>query len=56
MEVKYNNSQTLPSADCGSRHELLMTMIKFKHRKLEKKLRPLRFDVYKIPEEYGVEV
>uniref|UniRef100_A0A0B7B9F6 Uncharacterized protein n=1 Tax=Arion vulgaris TaxID=1028688 RepID=A0A0B7B9F6_9EUPU len=33
-----------------------MAMIKFKLRKLEKKLKPVRFDANKITEEYGVEV
>ena len=50
------NAKTYPGADCGSDHELLIATIKIKLRKIKKPTAPLRFDLTKIPEEYGVEI
>ena len=50
------NVKTYPGADCGSDHELLVTTIKMKMRKIKKPAAPIRFDLTNIPEQYGVEI
>ena len=50
------NAKTYPGADCGSDHELLVATIEMKMRKTRKAAAPVRFDLTKIPEEYGIEV
>ena len=43
-------------ADCGSDHELLVTKIRLKLKKVGKTTRPLRYDLSQIPYDYTVEV
>ena len=50
------NAKTYPGADCGSDHELLIATIQIKKRKIKKPTAPIRFNLTKIPQEYGVEV
>ena len=52
MERLYTVS--IPGADCGSDHELLIA--KFRIEKLGKSTRPFRYDINQIPYEYTVEV
>ena len=51
-----HNAKTYPGADCGSDHELLVATIKMKMRKVKRSTAPIRFDLTKIPEEYGIEI
>ena len=46
------SSKTIPGADCGSDHELLITKFRLKL----KTIRPLRYDLNQIPYDYTVEV
>ena len=50
------NAKTYPGADCGSDHELLVATIQMKMRKIKKPTAPIRFDLSKIPEDYGIEI
>ena len=43
-------------ADCGSDHELLIANIRMKLKKVEKTIRPFRYDLNQIPYDYRVEV
>ena len=45
-----------PGADCGSDHELLITKFRLKLKKVEKTIRPFRYDLNQIPYDYIVEV
>ena len=42
--------------DCGSDHELLITIFIFKLKKIGKTTRPFRYDLNQIPYDYTVEV
>ena len=46
------SAKTIPGADCGSDHELLITKFRLKL----KTIRPLRYDLNQIPYDYTVEV
>ena len=50
------NAKVYPGADCGSDHELLVASIEMKMRKVKKPAAPIRFDLTKIPNEFGIEV
>ena len=43
-------------ADCGSNHELLITNIRLKLKKVGKTTKPFRYDLNQIPYDYTVEV
>ena len=45
-----------PGADCGSDHELLIAKFRLKLKKVEKTIRPFRYDLNQIPYYYTVEV
>ena len=45
-----------PEADCGSDHELLITKLRLKLKKVGKTTRPFRCDLNQIPYDYTVEV
>ena len=45
-----------PGADCGSDHELLITKFRLKLKKVEKTIRPFRYDLNQMPYDYTVEV
>ena len=49
-------SKTRPGADCGSDHELLITKLGLKWKKVGKTTRPFRYDLNQIPFDYTVEV
>ena len=49
-------TKTYPGTDCGTDHELLVSTIKIKLRKIKKPEPPVRFDLTQIPEEYGIEI
>ena len=49
-------TKTYPGTDCGTDHELLISIIKIKLRKIKKPEPPVRFDLTQIPEEYGIEI
>ena len=42
--------------DCGSDHELLMVKYRLKLKKVGKIIRPFRYDLNQIPNDYTVEV
>ena len=48
--------KTKVRADCGSDHELLIAKFRQKLKKVGKTNRPCRYDLYKIPYDYTVEV
>ena len=50
------SAKTRPGADCGSEHELLIAKFRLKLKKVGKTTRPFRYDLYKIPYDYTVEV
>ena len=49
-------TKTYPGTDCGTDHELLVSTIKIKLRKIKKPEPPVRFDLTQIPEEYEIEI
>ena len=50
------SAKTIPGADCGSDHELLIARFIFKLKKEGKTTRPFRYDLNQIPYDYTVEV
>ena len=50
------SAKTRPGANCGSHHELLIAIFRLKLKKVGKTIRPFRFDLNKIPNDYRVEV
>ena len=50
------NTNTLPGADCGSEHELLMMSMKLKIRKSKSAEDPIRYDMIHIPEQFNVDI
>ena len=56
MEKLYTVSKTIPGANCGSDHELLIAKFRFKLEKVGKTTRPFRYDLNQIPYDYTVEV
>ena len=50
------STKTRWGADCGSDHELLITKFRVKLKKVEKTIRPFRYDLNQIPYDYTVEV
>ena len=56
MEKSIQSAKSRPGADCGSDHELLITKFRIKLKKLEKNIRPFRYDLNQNPYDYTVEV
>ena len=56
MEKLYTVSKSRPGADCGSDHELLITIFILKFKKVAKTARPFRYDINQMPYDYTVEV
>ena len=56
MDKPYTVSKTKPGADCGSDHELLIAKFRLKLKKVEKNIRPFRYDLNQIPYDYKVKV
>ena len=50
------SAKTIPGADCGSDHELLIVKFRLKLKKVGKTTRPFRYDINEIPYDYTVEV
>ena len=50
------SAKTRPGADCGSDHELLIAKFRLKLKKVEKTIRPFRYDLNQISYDYTVEV
>ena len=50
------SAKTIPGADCGSDHKLLIAKFRLKLKKVRKTTRPLRYDLNQIPYDYTVEV
>ena len=55
-EKLYTVSKTRLGADCGSDHELLIAKFRLKLEKVEKTIRPLKYDLIQIHNDYTVEV
>ena len=49
-------TKMLPGADCELDHELLIVQLKMKLKVMKKALRPVRYDLSKISQEYAVVV
>ena len=49
-------TKTIPGADCGLDHELLITKLRLKLKKVGKTTRPFRHDLNQISYDYTVEV
>ena len=49
------NTKTLPGADCGSDHELLMMSMRLKVKTKAAK-HPIRYDMMHIPEQFSVDI
>ena len=56
MEKLYKSAKTIPEADCGSHHELLIAKFRLKLKKVGKTTRSFRYDLNQIPYDYTVEV
>ena len=50
------SEKTRPGADCGLDHDLLIAKFRLKLKKVEKTIRPFRYDFNKIPYDYTVTV
>ena len=50
------SAKTRLGADCGSDHELLIAKFRLKWNKVGKTIRPFRYDLNQIPNNYTVEV
>ena len=50
------SAKTIPGADCGSDHEVLIAKFRLKLKKVWKATRPFRYDLNQIPNDYTVEV
>ena len=55
-EALYSQKKTKPGADCGSYHELLIAKFRLKLKKVGKTIRPFRYHLNQIPNNYTVEV
>ena len=56
MEKLYTVSKNKTGADCGLDHERLIAKFRLKLKKVEKTIRPFRYDLNQIPYDYTVEV
>ena len=56
MEKLYTFSKNKMGADCGSDHELLIAKFRLKLKKVDKTIRPFRYDLNQILNDYTVEV
>ena len=56
MEKLDTVSKTIPGADCGSDHELLIDKFRLKLKNMGKTTRPFRYDLNQIPYDYTVEM
>ena len=50
------SAKTRLGADCGSDHKLLIAKFRLKLKKVGKNIRPFRYDLNQIPDDYTVEV
>ena len=50
------SAKTIPGADCGSDHELLIAKFRLKLKKVGKTTTPFRYELNQIPYDYTVEV
>ena len=48
------SAKTRPRADCGSDHELLIAKFRLKLKKVGENIRPFRYDLNQIPNDYTV--
>ena len=53
---KFYTAKTRPGAGCGSNHELLITKLRLKLKKVGETTRPFRYDLNQILQDYTVEV
>ena len=49
-------TKTLPGADCGSDHELLMMSMRLNIKKTEAAKHPIRYDIMHIPDQFSVDI
>ena len=52
----FMSAKTYPGADCGTDHQLLISTMKLKLRRIKRQRKPARYDVSKISDSYRVEV
>ena len=51
-----NSAKTIPGADCGTDHQLLIAKFRLKLKKIDKNNRPARYDLNQILYEFTAEV
>ena len=56
MEKLYTVSKNKTRADCGSDHELIIAKFRLKLKKVDKPIRPFRYNLNQIPYDYTVEL
>ena len=56
MEKLFQSTKTIPGADCGSDHALLIVKFRLKLKKVVKTTRPFKYDLNQIHYDYTVEV
>ena len=56
MEKLFQSTKTIPGADCGSDHELLIVKFRLKLKKVGKTTRPFQYGLNQIPYSNTVEV
>ena len=56
MEKLFQSTKTIPGADCGSDHALLIVKFRLKLKKVGKNAGPFRYSLNQIPYNYTVEV
>ena len=55
-EKLYRVNTNRPGAECGSDHKVPIAKFRFKLKKVEKTIRPFRYDLNQIPNDYTEEV
>ena len=56
MEKLYKSAKTIPGADCGSDHEILIAKFRLKLKKVRKTTKSFSYDLNQILYDYTVEV
>ena len=55
-KLSVQSTKTRPGADCGSDHELLIAKFRYNLKNVGKTVRPFRYSLNQIPNDYTVEL